>query len=260
MKVLRITNSNDVTPGATTSRPALIASVLEARFGEPVEMVVKTAWPNDRMPAIVGKWLDEERPDIVWLGINPFWFNYPSVPLRLRRKLGPLGDRLARLGLDAAANPVIGPSRPFRLARNLLLRTVGGDYHFEPEEVLPRIEASIRRILRQEGVVLAVWGPFGRSRWSVTRAQAAAEQRRQAAVVAALERLARDLHFAYAGPARPSTSAAKRRSWRPTASTSAAATKPSPSSATPPFSSRSSKRSAAPSPDTPELAPKPQPC
>lgn len=203
MKVLRITNSNDVTPGATTSRPALIARALEARFGEPVEMVVKTAWPNERMPAIIGKWLDDERPDVVWLGINPFWFNYPSVPLRLRRKLGPLGDRLARLGLDAAANPVIGPSRPFRLARNLLLRTVGGDYHFEPEEILPRIEASIRRILRQEGVVLAVWGPFGRSRWSVTRAQAAAEQRRQAAVVAALERLARDLHFAYAGAGAP---------------------------------------------------------
>lgn len=203
MKILRITNSNDVTPGATTSRPARIARALEEHFGEPVEMVVKTAWPNERMPAIVSKWLDEERPDVVWLGINPFWFNYPSVPLRLRRKLGRPGSWLARLGLDAAANPVIGPSRPFRAARNLLLRTIGGDYYFEPEDVLSRVEASIRRILRREGLVLAVWGPFGRSRWSVTRAQASAEQQRQATVARALERLARDLHFAYAGAGSP---------------------------------------------------------
>lgn len=203
MKLLRLTNSNDVTPGATTSRPALIARALEARFGEPVEVVLKTPWPNERMPDIIGRWLDEEQPDVVWLGINPFWFNYPSVPLRLRRRLGPVGELLARLGLMAAANPVVGPSRFFRLSRGLLLRTIGGDYYFEPGEVVQQVEASIRRILRQEGVVLAVWGPHGRARWSVTRAQAAEEQRRQAVVVAALERLSRELHFSYAGAGTP---------------------------------------------------------
>jgi hypothetical protein len=203
MKVLRLTNSNDVLEGATTNRPRLLAEKLEAHFGEPVEMVVKTPWPNERMPDIVEKWVEREQPDVVWLSLVNYWISYPSVPLRLRRLLGPPGDWLARLGFRAAESQVIGPTRPFRVLRNALLRTVGGDYHFEPEEIAERVEATARRILRREGVTLVIWGPHGRASWAVTGRQRRRALERQARLVAAIQRLAADLHIAYHASAAP---------------------------------------------------------
>ncbi len=203
MKILRLTNSNDVLEGASTNRPVLIARALEAHFGEPVETVLRTPWPNQRMPAVVESWVDRERPDVVFLGVVNYWFNYPSVPLRLRRLFGPLGDRLARLGFRAAENRIIGPSLPFRLGRKALLRTIGGDYHFEPEDIVSVIEATARRILRNEGVILVVWGPHGRADWSETTGQRRAALRRQQQVVDGLTRLCAELHVAYHSSARP---------------------------------------------------------
>jgi hypothetical protein len=203
MRVLKLSNSNDVLQGATINRPRLLAGKLEAHFGEPVEVVVKTPWPTDSMPPAVEKWVDREQPDVVLLQIVNYWIAYPSVPLRLRRMLGPLGERLAALGFRAAENRIIGPSLPFRAARNLLLRTVGGDYHFEPEEVAARVEESARRILRREGVVLAVWGPFGRADWAVTSRQKRASIERQTRLVAALQRVCRELHIPYHASGRP---------------------------------------------------------
>ncbi len=203
MKVLKLSNSNDVLEGATTNRPRLLAEKLEAHFGEPVEVVVKTPWPTGTMPAAIERWVERELPDVVLLQVVNYWIAYPSVPLRLRRLLGPFGERLAALGFRAAEHRIIGPSLPFRAARNLLLRTLGGDYHFEPEEVAARVEESARRILRREGVLLAVWGPHGRSDWSVTRRQKRASVERQARLVAALQRVCRDLHVPYHASAKP---------------------------------------------------------
>lgn len=203
MKILRLTNSNDVLAGASTNRPSLIGSLLEDRYGEPIETVVKTPWPNGRMPEVVEAWVRREQPDVVFLSVVNYWYNYPSVPLRLRRLLGPLGDRLARLGFRAAENRIIGPSLPFRLGRKALLRTLGGDYHFEPEELVSVIEATARRILRNEGVILVVWGPHGRADWAETAGQRRRARHRQEQVVAGLTRLCADLHVAYHASARP---------------------------------------------------------
>ncbi len=55
MRLIRLTNSKDVTPGATTARAVLIAARLEDAFGEPVELVTRTPWPNERMPEMVSR-------------------------------------------------------------------------------------------------------------------------------------------------------------------------------------------------------------
>lgn len=62
---------------------------------------------------------------------------------------------------------------------------------------------SIRRILRTGGIILAARGPHGRANWTVTAAQARAAAARQATVVAAMERLSRELHFASDGAGTP---------------------------------------------------------
>ncbi|WP_322819095.1 hypothetical protein [Tepidiforma sp.] len=203
MKILRLTNSNDVLAGATPERPRLLAEKLEAYFGEPFEIVVKTPWPTPALPSVVDKWLDREQPDAVFLHIPNYWVSYPSVPLRLARLLGRPGTWLARLGFAAAENPLIGPSLPFRLGRQVLLRTIGGDYHFEPEEVAACVEAIAHRILQRESLMFAVWGPHGRYDWSVTGAQKRKARDRQAQLVASLQQISRELRFPYSGRTDP---------------------------------------------------------
>lgn len=203
MKILRLTNSNDLLAGATPNRPQLLREKLEAHFGEPVELLIKTPWPNARMPAVVERWVEREQPDVVWLGIVNYWVAYPSFPLLLERKLGPVGRRLARLGFKAAENPLVGPSRPFRAVRYLLLRTIGGSWHFEPEEIVARVEETARRILQHEGILLVLWGPHGWTEWAVSPRQRRQAREQQARLVRGLTELSQRLHIPYDASERP---------------------------------------------------------
>ncbi len=197
MKILRLSNSNDVLAGATTNRPEALREGLEEFLGEPVEIVVKPLWPTEGVADVVEKWVAREQPDLVWVGLVNYWYEYMSVPKRLERLFGRFGKRASDLGFKAADAQWLSNNFAFRAMRRSLQATIGGDPHFTPEQVVERIEAVARRVLRSEGVVLAVWGPNAHTKYSIgKRAEKRGEQRRQY-VRRKIRALADSLHFEY---------------------------------------------------------------
>ena len=138
----------------------LSAQVLAEATGEQPEMVVRSIWPTAGLAARIDEWLDEYQPDLVFVAVNAFWFTYASVPLRMKRVLGRPGEAISGVGRRMAANPKFSERRLFHVTRRWLLRTVGGDMHFTPEHVLEVVEASLRRIVAREDVVVVVRGPL----------------------------------------------------------------------------------------------------
>jgi hypothetical protein len=201
VKILRLTNSNDVL--STTNRPEALREGLEEFVGEPVEIVVKTIWPTESLAETVEKWVAKEQPDLVWVGVVNYWYEYMSVPKRMERLFGRFGKKASNLGFKAADAQWLSNNFAFRAMRRTLQATIGGDPHFTPEQVVERIEAVARRVLRSEGVVLAVWGPNAHTKYSIgKRAEKRGEQRRQF-VRRNLQRLADSLHFEYYAFAEP---------------------------------------------------------
>jgi hypothetical protein len=139
----------------------LSAQVFAEATGEPFpEMTVRSIWPTARLPGRVDEWLDEHEPDLVFFLVNAFWFTYPSVPLRLKRVLGPAGEALSTTGARIGANPVFSERWLYHIVRRWTVRAIGGDMHFTPEHVLAVVEASLRRIVAREDVVVVVRGPL----------------------------------------------------------------------------------------------------
>mgnify|MGYP001334887755 CR=1 FL=1 len=201
MKILRLSNSNDVL--STTNRPEALREGLEEFLGEPVEIVVKPLWPTEGVADVVEKWVAKEQPDLVWVGLVNYWYEYMSVPKRMERILGRFGKRASDLGFKAADAQWLSNNFAFRAMRRALQQTIGGDPHFTPEQVVERMEAIARRVLRNEGVVLAMWGPNAHTKYSLgKRAEKRGEARRQY-VRRNMERLAQSLHFEYYAYAEP---------------------------------------------------------
>lgn len=92
-------------------------------------------WPDERLPALVERWVDEFQPDLVLFVVNPFWMSYKSTPLRLQRRFGTIGRLLGKAGIAAAEVPWLAYTPPFKLARRAALGVLGGDYYFEPHEI-----------------------------------------------------------------------------------------------------------------------------
>lgn len=203
MKVLRLTNSNDILPGTADDRPGLLRERLEAYLGGPVEIVVKAIWPTESLPATVEKWIERDQPDLVWLGVVNYWYDYMSVPKRMERVFGRFGNTASNLGFKAADTPWLSQNAVFRSLRRALQRTIGGDPHFSPEHVVATVGAIARRVLRNEGTVLVVWGPFAHTNYAVSKkAERQAEASRQY-IVRSLRELAGTLHFEYYAPDEP---------------------------------------------------------
>jgi len=160
MKLLWLGSSGETEPGVAKEQRnfALVQKGLSESLGEEVDVAVHTIWPNERLPELVGAWMDEHQPDMVIMASPAFSCCYESVPLRLGRKLGPVGRLLARAGYTTSEMRWLASTRLYHAGRKFALRFIGGDYYFEPEEVLERLSASIRAILRQEGTVLMVGG------------------------------------------------------------------------------------------------------
>ncbi len=161
MKLLRIGNSDDthgpVEPQQRTWH--IVQDSLQETLGEPVETVLKSAWPNEAYADVIERWVEREAPDAVTLIVSSFWVSYPSAPLRLQRSRLPGAARLASLGLRAAGVPRIAHNGAFRFVRHLALGSVGYGYYLEPAEAAARVEDAIRRILRREEIALTVRGP-----------------------------------------------------------------------------------------------------
>lgn len=205
MKVLVLGNSNDTgnfVPNEV-KRHVQMREMLAAEFGEPVEVVVRHVWPNDRMVDWVLAGVEETQPDMVYVNVTNYPYSYESTPLKVRRIFGKVGgEAVGDAGLRMAGSPKWSHNAVFRGIRRVAQATIGGDTHFTPEEVAERYERLIRALLRQEGTVIAVKGPMGKSKKATARATARAEQRRQL-VHGRLKQLCQQLHVYYAGSEKP---------------------------------------------------------
>ena len=173
--------------------------MLAEEAGEPVETIVRVIWPSPVLPDLIERWMEQYQPDFVSLKVSPYWFTFESVPLKLQRKLGPIGAPMASMGLKAADTPWLAHNAVFRAGRRLALNTIGGVTHFTPEEVIGVMDACVRRVLRHEGVVLEVRGPLAADRAGSGRAREARLEARRLAVHLAMKRMCADLHIHYTG-------------------------------------------------------------
>jgi hypothetical protein len=205
MRILLLGSSND--RGGRFEggqlRHEIVRDRLAAEFGEPVEVVVKPIWPNEALPGLLGRWLDQHAPDLVYLNVVSFWFTFESVPLRVERLLGRFGRPIARAGLRAAESPWLAHNPAFRALRRFAQRTIGGDTYFTAEQVVDRIGQCIHLVLQREEVVLAVKGPHGRVDYAVSTGRGRRIERRRLQVHGALATLCKQLHVYYAGSDSP---------------------------------------------------------
>ncbi|MEP6872146.1 MAG: hypothetical protein ABI939_09910, partial [Anaerolineaceae bacterium] len=147
MRILRLTNSSDLHAGVA---PELRASSVMERVvgeatGETVESMVRAIWPTPGLPDRVGRWIESYKPDVVFLRATSFWCTYESVPLRIERRLGRLGKPVARTGLRLGDRTWLVERRSFKLARQAVVRTIGGDPHFTPEQASGVVAEVLRR-------------------------------------------------------------------------------------------------------------------
>lgn len=161
MRLLKLGTSDEVSgdlpPEARAG--AITARYLEEQLGQPCEVNVRVIWPDERLPGLVERWVAEFQPDLVLLCVNPFWMTYKSTPLRLQRRFGKAGKLAGRAGIRAAQIPWLAFTPPFKLVRRVALRTIGGDYYFEPAEVAEIVEECARQVLAHESAGLVVRGP-----------------------------------------------------------------------------------------------------
>ena len=182
MKLLILGNSNDTGRWVDEDqkRHNLIASRFSEEFGVPVDVSVRNTWPNERMVEAIEKAAAELQPDLVFVNITTFPFNYESLPLRVRRLFGRLGEPIGDAGMRLAGSKRWAHNRVFRGLRRFAQATIGGDTHFSVEDVVARYGELIRMLVRREGAVVVVKGPTGRRRRGLTRWEFSRhEQRRQ---------------------------------------------------------------------------------
>ena len=161
MKILRLTNSSDVHPGVAPEErsPAVAERIVSEATGEPVETVVKGLWPTPGFPAVLERWINEYEPDVVFIRLSSFWVAYESVPLRIRRRLPQrIGEPVATAGVRLGDRPWLIERRAYKLARTAVVRTIGGDTHFTPQEVGQTFDGMFRRILEDESILPVVRG------------------------------------------------------------------------------------------------------
>ena len=201
VKVLILGNSQDTGSFVReeAKRHLIIRDRLAAEFGEPVEVLVRNAWPNPGMVRYVMKAVEEAQPDLVYVNVIAYPFCYESTPLRVKRIFGKVGGQKAGdAGMRIADSRKWAHNAVFRGLRRLGQSTLGGDTHFTPEEVLQRYEELIRVLLRREGMVVAVKGPMAPQQYGSRRSLARQEERRMR-VHRPLEEFCARHHVFYAG-------------------------------------------------------------
>lgn len=203
MKILRLTTSNELIHQGPGSRLEWLRLLGREQYGDSFEIVSRTVWPDARLPRKVAEWVAEERPDVVWMVVPSFWFEYLSVPKLLGRKFGRAGKLAADAGFKAADKPLVAHNVLFRTGRRLLQRTIGGDPHFTTQELYETIEEIARAVLRDEGVQFVVYGPHSYQSFSVSRKQQRETLRRRTNFIRQLRALAAELHFVVEAPDRP---------------------------------------------------------
>lgn len=203
MKILRLTNSTDRWEGVPAEHrtPERLRCALCEQTGEDAEFVIRMMWPTPRLPDLIDGWIEEHRPDVVFLWVNPYWFAYPSVPLLVERMLGRrVGRPLDRATRRVANVPWVAYNPLFRKIRDSGRRLIGAAYEFEPEQVVQTMDLCVRRIVRHEEIVLAVWGPPFCFFHEPDKAERQRGDRRRRLVNAGLRRLCEELHVLCEAP------------------------------------------------------------
>lgn len=203
LKLLWLGNSNDnparggVSAGAR--RPELMAAQLGEMLGRPVELVYKPIWPEEALPGIVERWMEREKPDIVWFGVAAYWACYESSPKRVSRWFGRVGASAAAAGERAGNTRWLAERRTFRALRKATQATIGGDPLFTTDDVIERATRCVRTIVRSEDVLLIIEAPRGRNNFYATKAAAKRGEARRLKIHRALSALAAELHCGYLG-------------------------------------------------------------
>ncbi len=205
MKILMLGSSNerdDWFQGGKR-RHEFLRDRMAEEFGEPVEVIAKSTWPDAQLLPVVETWLERYKPDLLYISITSFPFAYESLPLRVGRILGPFGGTVQNSGLRLADSKRWAHNAVFRNARKLGQAVIGGDTHFSCDEIIERYSELIRIATRHEGLAIVVKGPQGIGKTGIT----AREQRRKEAkrlyVHRALETFCNRLHIDYYGRETP---------------------------------------------------------
>jgi hypothetical protein len=198
MRILFLANSNELVPNpdGSPSRAELVREDLSPDFAD-VDIVVKAAWPTEKLPGIVGRWIDQYEPDLVYINVGEYWCLYESVPLRIQRIFGRFGTPLATAGLKAADTPWLAHNRVFRNLQQLTHLLVGGDTHFTPQEMVDCVMKCARVALQREGVVVVVDGQRGRRKFATTAPGLRRIERKRLAVHRMLQAECARLHITY---------------------------------------------------------------
>jgi len=205
LRVLKLGTSDDLTAAIPEEDRAyrVTQRFLGDATGLPVEVISRVIWPGPKLPGLIDQWLDRYEPDLVLLVVNPYWMTFESVPLRLQRRLGWAGKAAGDMGTRAAGVPWLAYNPVFRAGRRFALKTIGGDVHFEPAEVVAVVEQCARRVLRREGIGLVLRGPRNALTYHNDAAGRARGERRRRETHIALARLAMELHAGYVGSDSP---------------------------------------------------------
>lgn len=198
MKVLLLGNSNDSgTWMDGKKRHEIVRDILAERYSEPVEVVPKGIWPRAGVDEAVGRWIDKYDPDVIYLTMASYWFMYKSVPLRVKRVMGRLGEKAGDAGFRVAESPRWAHNAAFRAARGALQSTIGGDSHFTADEVVSRTQDVVRRCISREGVALAIQGADGRTAYSRTKRGRANDEAKRQWVHAKMKAFCAEHHVVY---------------------------------------------------------------
>jgi hypothetical protein len=174
------------------------AIVAEAT-GEPVELILKRAWPTLDFPEVVDRWMGRYEPDLAYLSVPAYSFLFESVPLKLRRKFGRIGEKLGQAGQRASKEPWLAGTPFFKFGRRLAQLTIGGATHFEPEQVIESMTGAIRVVVRNEGTTLVVSGPRNAYDYHASRGRRRRAEERRLRVHRALKDLCQEAHVDYFG-------------------------------------------------------------
>lgn len=200
MKVLMLGGSRLVArPGATTDEKEAVRAVHEQPENPlPIQRVQRLAWPNEKLPGLVEAWMKEEQPDMVLVMINEAWFNYEGVPVKRLKKKGPVGRLGNHLWRVIAQREGVMRSRLAHRARRKLAEATGAEPEFTPEQVVDRMSAVFRTILRaDESTSVLVIGPLNLPEFDQGVSEKSAKKRlaRRERVNTGISKLCRELHL-----------------------------------------------------------------
>lgn len=199
MRILRLTNSDDMNESIPLEQRSVAVAerLIGERLGEPVETVMRVIWPDREVAEVVDGWLKRYEPDVVFIRASSYWYTYESVPLRIQR-MGKWGlPFLGKAAAEAATNPMLANNAPFRFARRMAVRTIGGDTYFTPEGAAATIEAILRRVVAHESVVAVLRGPMHAHNASGTASGLARSKQKNARFTALVAQTCADLYIPF---------------------------------------------------------------